>query len=243
MNRLLSKFSININQNIFLKDPASSDLGGRIVSSSIDLIEEIGIENFTFRKLAKEIGSTEASIYRYFENKNYLLIYLVHWYWGWMEYKLIFGMMNISDPIERLKICIKLLTESIKEDNDFKQINEVKLNSIVIVESSKIYLNKHVDSDNADGCFKPYKDVVQLVSDVILEVNSGYKYPHMLMSTIIEGAHHQRFFAQHLPKLTDVVKGEDAISSFYSDILFKAIAKKQIYENDSITKVLGATCA
>ena len=34
----------------------------------------------------------------------------------------------------------------------------------------------------------------------------------MLVSTIIEGTHHQRFFAEHLPRLTNVVEGEDSVT-------------------------------
>ena len=48
----------------------------------------------------------------------------------------------------------------------------------------------------------------------------------MLVSTIIEGSHHQRFFTQHLPKLTDVVKGEDAITCFYNQLIFQAIGNE-----------------
>ena len=91
-----------------------SDLGRSIISNSIVLIDKIGFEDFTFRKLANEIGSTEASVYRYFENKHKLLLYLTSWYWSWMEYRLVFGLANISSPIERLDRAIKILTEDVK---------------------------------------------------------------------------------------------------------------------------------
>ena len=38
------------------------------------------VEEFTFRKLAQKINTTEASVYRYFENKHRLLIYILAWY-------------------------------------------------------------------------------------------------------------------------------------------------------------------
>jgi hypothetical protein len=47
----------------------------------------------------------------------------------------------------------------------------------------------------------------------------------MLISTVIEGANHQRYFAKHLPSLTDVKQGEDNISEFFSQLVFKIIAK------------------
>ena len=226
MKNLLSKINIQVNKSTYLKDPQTSDLGKKILRSGVDLIEHIGFEAFTFRKLAKEIGSTEASVYRYFESKHKLLIYLTSWYWGWMEYKLVLGIANVTSPKDRLEKTISLLTEKVEEDGFFDHINETKLHRIVIAESSKVYLTKEVDEENKEGAFIGYKDLVSRVSDIILEINPNYKYPHMLISTVIEGAHHQRFFSIHLPRLTDSVDGEDAITTFYNQIVFKAIEDK-----------------
>jgi AcrR family transcriptional regulator len=223
MKYLGGKISLAVNDKVYLKDPRSSKLGNKIVEGAIDLIDEIGFEEFTFRKLATAIDSTEASVYRYFENKHKLLVYLTLWYWGWLEYRLVFRLVNIEDPQERLNRAITAITETVEHDSDFMQIDEIKLDKIVITESSKIYMNKLVDSDNSKGFFKPYKDLVQRVCDIILEINPDYKYPHMLVTTCIEGAHHQRFFAEHLPRLTDILPNEDAVSTFYLDLIKKAI--------------------
>jgi AcrR family transcriptional regulator len=218
--------NFTVNDKIFVKDPHSSDLGRKILKASIDLIAELGFEAFTFRKLAKQIGSTEASVYRYFENKHRLLLYLTAWYWTWLEHRLMFGLANISSAEQRLEIAIKLLTEPIETDMAFDYINEQKLNRIIFDESSKCYLTKEVDSENKDGVFVAYKRVVEHVGSIVLEINSKYKYPHMLVSNMIEGAHLQRFFAQHLPRLTDSIKGEDAVTDFYNDLVFKSIGSK-----------------
>ncbi len=220
---MLPNISIQVNDHIYLKNPESSELGRRIVTEGINLMDELGFEAFTFRKLAAHISSTEASIYRYFESKHKLLLYLSNWYWAWMEYRLIFGMANISDPKKRLGRAVTLLTEQVNQDSNFSHINEVKLNRIVIADSSKSYQTKVVDDENKVGVFSGYKQLVQRVCDVILELNPDYKYPHMLVSTVIEGAHNQRYFAEHLPKLTDAILGEDAITQFYLDVTFKAI--------------------
>jgi len=223
LNTILSKLNITIHDKVYLKDPNSSDLGRKIISGSIDLIEKLGFEDFTFKKLAASISSTEASVYRYFENKHYLLLYLVHWYWEWLEYRMMISVVNIDCPKERLNRCVNLITSRVEEDSDFNQINEVKLQNIVIAEATKVYLSKQVDSDNDSGMFKPYKDVVERISEIILEISPKYKYPHMLVSTIIEGANHQHFFATHSPKLTDVVEGEDAVTEFYQELVIKLI--------------------
>ncbi|UKN00178.1 TetR/AcrR family transcriptional regulator [Paracrocinitomix mangrovi] len=216
MENWLPNITINISDKVFLKNPESTTLGKKIIEHSIIMIAELGFEQFTFKKLAQQIQSTEASVYRYFTSKHHLLVYVTHWYWGWLEYRIAFGTNNIDDPKERLKIAIDMLTQQVEEDSDFSHINEIKLNQIVIAESSKIYLNKSVDKENVVGYFQPYKNLVQRVCDIVLEINPDYKYPHMLVSTIIEGAHHQRYFAEHLPRLTDVIKGEDAVSCFYN---------------------------
>lgn len=224
MKSLLSKVSIQVNEKIYLKNPESSQLGRRIVEGSIDLIDEMGFEHFNFRKLGQAIQSTEASIYRYFENKHRLLLYLTAWYWSWTEYRLVFHLANVDSPHERLKRALDLLTEKVTEDGDFAHINEVKLNRIVISESSKAYLTREVDMENKDGAFAGYKQLVGRIAQIVLEINPEYKYPHMLISTVIEGAHLQSFFSDHLPRLTDKVEGEDSIVNFYREIVFKAIA-------------------
>lgn len=217
------QINLSIDGSLFTKDPESSDLGKKIVRTSIEMIDELGYEAFTFKKLGDRIHSNESSIYRYFESKHALLVYLFNWYWSWIEYKLVFLTMNIEKPEVKLIKILRLLTEEIKEDSDFSSINEVLLNKIIISESAKAYHNKEVDEDNKKGFFKVYKRIVKRVCDIILEINPNYPYPHMLISTIIEGAHHQRFFSEHLPSLTDVEEGNNAIDRFYEELLLKAI--------------------
>jgi len=216
---------IEVNPELYLKSPDSSELGRTIISGSIELINELGFEEFTFKKLGIKIGSPESSVYRYFENKHTLLIYLVSWYWSWIDYLLVFSTININSSKEKLERTIKILTQPIVVDNSFSYINEVLLHKIIITESVKVYHTKDVDDENERGYFKTYKQVVQRVSDMVLEINPKFKFPHMLISTIIEGANHQRYFAEHLPALTDINNGEDNISEFYNDLIFKAIAK------------------
>jgi AcrR family transcriptional regulator len=222
---MIEHIGIHLNERMYLKNPESSDLGRSIVSLGIDLIDELGFEAFTFRKLAQKIGTTEASIYRYFESKQRLLIYLSSWYWRWVDYRLILAIANVDSAEERLKRAITLVVKQVEQDSNFSHIDEVKLNRIIISESSKAYLNKHVDDENKEGFFQDYKKLVGRISSIIYEINPNYKYPHMLVSTIIEGAHLQRYFAQHLPRLTDVVAGEDSATEFSIQLVFTAILK------------------
>lgn len=203
MDRLLQGVQIRINNKLFLKDPESSELGKKIIELSIQMINEIGSESFTFKKLGQNIGSNESSIYRYFENKHKLLLYLTSWYWSWLEYQLVFATNSIKNPKEKLLKSILIITREIKEDSAFSHINEVLLNKIVINEYSKSYLTKEVDEENKEGYFVVYKRLVSRLRDMIKEVNPGYVYPSSLASTILESGLHQHFLKDHFSSLTD----------------------------------------
>ncbi len=216
---------IDVCPELYLKNPDSSVLGRNIVSSSIKMIYDLGFEVFTFKKLGESIGSPESSIYRYFESKHTLLVYLINWYWSWIEYKLVFATNNIDSPGHRLREAIRILTMPITVERSPGYIDEVLLDKIIITESVKACHTKEVDIENKKGYYKIYKRVVQRISDLVLEINSDFKFPHMLISTIIEGAHQQRYFAEHLPSLTDVRKEKETIYDFFIHLVFRTIKK------------------
>jgi len=219
-------FQINfkVNSSIFLKDPETSEVGKKIIKSSIDLIYELGFEHFTFKKLANVIDTTEATIYRYFENKYRILLYILNWYWNYMEFLLVFKLQNVSSKKERLQIVVDLLTNELPESSGLNEYNKKSLNQIVIAESSKVYLVKEVSKINKNEVFKPYKDLCAKISEVIKEYNPKYKYPKSLASTIMETAHQQQFFSINLPGLTDNTdKSTIFTSKFILDFLFKVL--------------------
>lgn len=219
MDNFQHRINFDINENVYLKNPMSSELGEKIISRSIDLIDQMGFDEFTFRKLAAAINTSEASVYRYFDGKHNLLAYLVLWHWTWMEYRLVLSIQNIDDPRKRLHNALKVLTERVEQDDYFQLIDEVRLNRIVIAESSKLYFSRKVDEDNRFGYFKVYKDMVARVSEIILEIQPDFAFPNMLVTTVVEGARHQHFFSEHLPRLTNVVEGKDTVFEFYLQLM------------------------
>ena len=128
------EIKISMNEGLFLKEPQDSKLGRKIIQYSIILIDEFGFESFTFKKLAQEINSTEASIYRYFENKHLLLIYLVNWYWEWVNYLININTLNVEDPRIKLQIIVHCFVSAPKDNPVVEYVNENKLHSIVISE-------------------------------------------------------------------------------------------------------------
>lgn len=219
------QIQIKMNEKLFLRNPEQTELGKKIITHSIHLIHKSGFESFTFKKLAEDIGTTEAGIYRYFENKHRLLIYLTAWYWSWLEYTLNFKIANINDPVVKLKKVIQLLATSVENDVRTSHIDEHILHQIIISEGTKTYLTKHVSADNKDRLFKPYKDLCAKIGDIILECKPKYKFPKSLSSTIIEMAHFQNFFMNNLPSLTDFGKDKDEsrIVAFLEDLVFSSL--------------------
>lgn len=195
---------IKVNSNLYLRDPQETRLGKKIIQEGIILIDKIGIESFTFKKLATAMSSTEASIYRYFENKHALLVYLVSWYWEWVRFRIDFNAMNVLDPRRKLKITIKTIIDTIRLATPADYIDRDLLHNIVVKEGIKAYHISDVDKENEMGFFTPYKALGQKIAEIILEVNPDFPYPKTLASNLLEMSNNQMYFAQHLPKLTDL---------------------------------------
>jgi AcrR family transcriptional regulator len=202
---MAASIQISLKHKSYLREPESTELGRRIIAESIKMIDALGFEQFTFKKLAAEIGSTEASIYRYFENKHKLLVYLVSWYWAWVDYTITFQTHNLADPRQQLNRALEVLIQSGQEDDPkVAYIDERILYRIVVAESSKVYHTKEVDTENKEGYFLEIKRVCHHLAQMVLGVNPAYPYSHALISTVMEAAHQQMYFARHLPSLTEI---------------------------------------
>ncbi|NND08349.1 MAG: TetR/AcrR family transcriptional regulator [Saprospiraceae bacterium] len=195
---------LTIPEGLFLKDPLQSKLGKRIITHSILLFDDIGFEAFTFKKLAEAMDSNETSLYRYFENKHLLLLFLVVWYWNWVSYLIDYNTKNIEDPNRKLDLIIDNIVDATKENPSVDFVNEKVLHRIMITESSKAYHTKNIDDENKEGFYLGYKSLVQKIADVILEIDEKFPYPHSFASNLFEMANNEIYFAEHLPRLTDI---------------------------------------
>ena len=222
---------LNINDKLFLRDPQSSELGNRIVQNSILLIDELGFEDFNFRKLAERINSTEGSIYRYFENKHYLLLYLLNWYWEWMKFRIDYNTMNIGDPARKLRICIEMIVDATKRNASIEFVDEDILHKIVVAEGTKGYHTKSVKENNKDGFFSSYKNLTHKIADIFLEMCPDFEYPRALASTLIETANNSIYYAQYLQKLKDLVNDspgcQEKIQKMLLDLVHGALHRNE----------------
>jgi len=219
---------ISPNDSLFIKDPQASSTGRNILNHAIPLMQEIGFEKFTFRKLAERMGASEITIYRYFENKHKLLLYLLSWYWEWVKYSISFNTRNIEDPDEKLRLAIRTVIDSSKRNTLVDYIDEEKLYELVVEESEKAYHTKQVDEENKMGLFLTLKSLKAELSAILLQIDPNYPYPNSLASTILEMSASLRFYANHLPSMTDIKELSNIdkdLADYIESLVFAALNK------------------
>ena len=203
-----------------VRDPQSTKLGKRILGEAIGLLDEIGLEAFTFKKLAARLDSTEAGVYRYFANKHQLLVYLVSWYWDWVHHLVNQAVIALTDPLERLHAAVGALTRPSITNPAVPYIDERTLHRVVVNEGSKAYHTKAVDQENQRGSFVGYKSLSEDVAALILAVRPDFPYPRSLATSLFEMAHNHPYFAEHLPRLTDIQQGDTQAGQLERMLLF-----------------------
>lgn len=202
------QLKFKVNEKLYLKDPENSEIGKSILKHAIELIFEIGFEHFTFKKLAAKINSTEATIYRYFSSKYKLLTYILNWYWSYIEFISELKTSEIKIPLEKLEKILEIITHHNNSCEEVEDYNISKLHAIVISESSKSYLVKEVDQISKELVFNPLESLCRYIADIVSEAQPNFPYPVSMASTLLETAHDQHFFSEHLPNLTDNQKTE-----------------------------------
>jgi AcrR family transcriptional regulator len=180
-----------------LKDPRQTELGKSIVKNGIYMIAELGFEEMNFKKLGKAIGSPEASIYRYFENKHKFLLYIMAMYWGMIDQHCEKIIQSRNGHEEKIYSILDLLCSSPDIPFGNVKIPGEVIYAVVIGESVKTFMTKHVDADNNHGAFRTLK--------------STYPFPKALASTIIEMSLYHRYFSEHLPSMTDIGKHQSIV--------------------------------
>lgn len=212
----------DLNDSLFTRDPQETSLGKKIISEGILLMDELGFEGFTFKKLATRIGSTEASIYRYFENKHFFLLYLTNWYWEWVLYLIDSETKNVSDPAEKLKIAIRMIVFATADNPSIEYVNEDVLHRVVIAEGTKSYHTVTVDARNKEGLFISYKTLTAKLAEIIEGIRPDFPYKRSLASNLFEMASNQIYFAEHLPRLTDLGQEEGSEEDLITMLTFFA---------------------
>lgn len=152
------------------------------------------------------MGSTEASVYRYFENKYKLLSYLVAWYWDYMHFLILLDIRNIEDPKRKMNIMIDTLVLVKNNTATPDYINIGLLHTIVVENASKVYHNKQVDTLIKEGYYMNLQKLVNTIARNILEINPEFQYPKSIATNVIDLSLNSEYYIEHLPGLTDQVE-------------------------------------
>ena len=110
---------------------------------------------------------------------------------------------------KKIEIAISIIANASVHEALTDYIDQKKLHSIVIKEGAKSYHKQEIDEENKIGLFLSYKELVEKVSGFICEFNPDFKYRKSLVSNLMEMASNQIYFAEHLPRLTDIVDNEN----------------------------------
>ena len=225
MQELLKTVQIRVSDRIYAKDPDSSELGRNIIRESVELIDELGLDAFTFKKLATSLSTTESTVYRYFENKHRLLVYLTSWYWGWLEYEIVLGTSNIAEPEDLLKKMIDIICTPVLENQVHDLLDISKLHNIIISESPKAFQTKLVEMEAKEGFFTNFIRINDRIIKVIKNINPAYPHPRALASMLLDAAGNQQFLSLHFPSLSDVGLSENNLGQFLNSVVKKSISK------------------
>jgi len=120
--------------------------------------------------------------YRYFENKQKLLLYLIgHVKLGWfgvINCFFCYGQYRFSQA--KLEEAINVLTHPIvPSDNSFAHINEILFGKDYYIGICKgLPYKQNVDSANEMGYFKVYKRMFKRVSEWYCKFNPKFEFPH-----------------------------------------------------------------
>ena len=125
-------------------------------------------------------------------------------------FSLFFRTNNLTDPHEKLEKLLRLLLLLDLDDSFSGDIDIRALHTHGYPRSQKAYLTHHVTEDNRQQLFKPYNNFCQRIADIILAFRPDYPYAHSRASSLIETSHHQAFFMQNLPSLTDFKQANDS---------------------------------
>lgn len=222
MHRILKNIIIPVNQEVFIKDPISSVLGKRILKESLAIIEERGIEAFNFKMLSVHVECTEAAIYRYFENKNKLLLYFINWYWGWLEHNLVYGTANLVSSEDKIKMAISLLVEGPRYKDNF-YLNISSLKKVVWEESSKSFMSKELKSHANYRMLHQFYDFSERLKDLIIQYKPDYAFPKVLVSTLIWSSILNAFTQIHKGDLIEEnFNGQNKVD-FYYNLVFNSL--------------------
>jgi AcrR family transcriptional regulator len=221
--------SIRVNECFYLKDPSISLLGKKILTHGVEMIDEMGLERFTFKKLANILQTTESSVYRYFENKHMLLMYMSSWYWSWLETYMVFRTANLSSATDKLRIMIFILCEEEWKDKRMNNMNLYALRRVIIAESPKAFLAKSSDGISIEDAYIAVDQLCLRFEELFATIKPADSSSRLLSSMLIEGILSQQFYHTFYPRFLDKSGASETagLSTFFFETTMAYLQKEK----------------
>ena len=94
----------------------------QIAQAAMEIISEEGVHNLVMVKIAKRVGVTDAALYKHFDSKNDMLLYMIEELKQSMLHQLLEEVMQIDSPIERLEKLLVFQLEFIENNKGIPRI-------------------------------------------------------------------------------------------------------------------------
>lgn len=226
MDILRSHVSLVFDKGLYTKDPMSSAIGQEIIRQSVEMISATGLDQFTFKKLAQQLQSTESTVYRYFQNKHQLATYLASYHWSLMEWRIAFATANITNDQTRFENALRELCRWVVDDPESSYINEAKLQHMVITSGFNTFLPLELSKSEKQAYTSSYNHLIRRLSLIVQKSHRLIKHHDALASAIIESVHHQMYLQLHTPHLTDIKSKDQQLYMFIHQIFTPHTHKK-----------------
>lgn len=221
-------FQVHIPSRMAQHDPSHSRTGLKILNTAIQMIADEGYEVFHLSKLAEKADTVESTVYRYFENKHKLLLYISGWYWAYLDFSIDYETRETGDSQQILQKAIELMAGKNLPKNTDLIGDPLLIHRIIIMEFSKIYTTQMAHEDNKEGYFVYFKTFVNKIGNILADSMPNYKFTRSFAFLLVSGIYQQAHVAEKLPALSDYEQKEpmDEFLSRFVKNLVSLIAEK-----------------
>jgi len=133
----------------------NNDKKDRILDAAVRVFARNGFFNSKVSEIAKEANVADGTIYLYFKSKDDILISLFEEKMSQIILQMTENLRGVSDPREKLRICIRTHLEIMKENHDLAVVITVELR-----QSAKFM--KEYDN-------RPFSRYLKILSDILQE--------------------------------------------------------------------------
>ncbi|MBL7812132.1 MAG: TetR/AcrR family transcriptional regulator [Bacteroidetes bacterium] len=208
---------------LYIKNPQETALGQSLLEHAAACISRDGLEEFNFRKLAQAAGCTEATVYRYFENKHKLVLLLMNLFWGYVDFQIQQRIRFEPKAEAALNACLNELGNLQLHEIHNPHFAELLVH-LAAREGVKMHLGKDIHAETQDGSLTHYLRLLQTVED-LLRLNH-VSYPRALAGLLLDSALQQHFYRHNEPLLTDSACEEEGCVQFLQSLIHRERGQK-----------------